>query len=288
QELRESSQEPRARRRQEVPRLRRDDHPRSRRSIEPAGRAHRESNRMTVPQKKQQQLAASSPGDVMESVIIEGDLAALTPEDRVIYYKKVCDSVGLNPLTKPFAYMRPPGGKLQLYARRDCADQLRKLHKVTIELISRDVENDILTVHARARMPDGRTDEDFGAVFFPKTLAGENRANAELRAVTKAKRRVTLSICGLGFPDETEVEDIPGAHAPKPPADNVIQEPSPGPAAPGADAASPSSGHELEGGAAQSLEDQAREAARKSDAAFRDFWRSLDSDDERDRVSAIG
>jgi hypothetical protein len=35
------------------------------------------------------------------------------------------------------------------------------------------------------------------------------RANTILKAITKAKRRVTLSICGLGWLDETEVEDIP-------------------------------------------------------------------------------
>ena len=33
--------------------------------------------------------------------------------------------------------------------------------------------------------------------------------NAKLKAITKAKRRVTLSICGLGFLDETEIETIP-------------------------------------------------------------------------------
>jgi len=32
-----------------------------------------------------------------------------------------------------------------------------------------------------------------------------------MRAETKAKRRVTLSICGLGMLDETEVDSIPGA-----------------------------------------------------------------------------
>jgi hypothetical protein len=30
-----------------------------------------------------------------------------------------------------------------------------------------------------------------------------------MKAVTKAKRRATLSVCGLGFLDETEVQDIP-------------------------------------------------------------------------------
>jgi hypothetical protein len=40
---------------------------------------------------------------------------------------------------------------------------------------------------------------------------GEARANAMMKAETKAKRRVTLSICGLGMLDETEVESIPEA-----------------------------------------------------------------------------
>jgi len=35
---------------------------------------------------------------------------------------------------------------------------------------------------------------------MPGALKGEARANAFLKAVTKAKRRVTLSICGLGLP----------------------------------------------------------------------------------------
>jgi len=32
-----------------------------------------------------------------------------------------------------------------------------------------------------------------------------------MKAVTKAKRRLTLSLCGLGWLDETEVETIPTA-----------------------------------------------------------------------------
>jgi len=40
---------------------------------------------------------------------------------------------------------------------------------------------------------------------------GGKVGNALMKAVTKAKRRVTLSICGLGILDETEVESIPNA-----------------------------------------------------------------------------
>ena len=39
-------------------------------------------------------------GDVMESVIAKGDLAKLTPDERVKYYTAVCKSLGLNPLTR--------------------------------------------------------------------------------------------------------------------------------------------------------------------------------------------
>jgi hypothetical protein len=35
--------------------------------------------------------------------------------------------------------------------------------------------------------------------------------NALMKAVTKAKRRLTLSICGLGMLDETEISSIPDA-----------------------------------------------------------------------------
>jgi hypothetical protein len=69
----------------------------------------------------------------------------------------------------------------------------------------------MLSVHARATDKTGRTDEDFGVVATAGKLQGEAGANLVMKAVTKAKRRVTLSICGLGMLDETEVETIPGA-----------------------------------------------------------------------------
>lgn len=175
---------------------------------------------MTVPTK-----IITSGGDIMEAVIAKGDLAKLTPDERVRYYNEVCRSMGLNPLTQPFSYITL-NGKLTLYATRACADQLRKVNGVSLEIVSREVSDDILTVHVRAKLPDGRVDEDLGSVAFPATLKGEARANAELKGVTKAKRRATLSICGLGWLDETEIADIPaGAKRPAPPAPSVMLPP---------------------------------------------------------------
>lgn len=143
---------------------------------------------------------------IMERVLIVGDLADLTEEERVRYYKATCKSLGLNPLTRPFAYIVLQG-KLTLYARRDCADQLRRINGISIEIVSKKITDDVLTVHVRAMDKYGRVDEDIGAVDI-YDLQGEKLSNAMMKCLTKAKRRVTLSISGLGFADESEVEDI--------------------------------------------------------------------------------
>lgn len=145
----------------------------------------------------------------LEQVLVGGDLSKLSPADRVHYYKAVCQSVGLNPLTKPFEYINL-SGKLTLYARKDCTDQLRTLHGVSVTLPHRELIDGIYVVTARATNNQGRTDESTGAVPLDG-LKGEARANAMMKAESKSKRRVTLSICGLGLLDETEIESIPDA-----------------------------------------------------------------------------
>lgn len=171
----------------------------------------------------------------IEQVLISGDLSRLTAEQRNIYYKSVCDSLGLNPLTRPFDYITL-NGKLTLYARKDCTDQLRKLQGVSIRIVSRESADGVIVVTAQATDKHGRIDESTGAVSV-QGLRGEALANATMKAETKAKRRVTLSICGLGFTDESEVESIPHARIETAPraADNIVASrpalPDPTPAA---------------------------------------------------------
>jgi len=166
----------------------------------------------------------SNPGDVMESVILKGDLSKLTSEERVRYYNEVCRSIGLNPLTRPLDYIRLSGREV-LYAKRDAADQLRKIYGISIEIVSKDQVGDLFMVEVRATDKAGRVDSDIGAVAT-KGLNGEALANAILKAITKAKRRVTLSISGLGFLDETEVESVQAVEHP-PVASAALPPPSP-------------------------------------------------------------
>jgi hypothetical protein len=148
-------------------------------------------------------------GAIMERVLIVSNLAELKPQERVTYYNAVCESVGLNPLTRPFEYITL-NGKLTLYARKDATDQLRKIHCVSIVELSEQEREGVYIVTAKAQDSTGRFDMAKGAVSLG-SLKGEALANAIMKAETKAKRRVTLSICGLGILDETEVQTIPDA-----------------------------------------------------------------------------
>ena len=182
---------------------------------------------------------------VLEQVIIGGDLKALSPEAKLLYYKGICESLNLNPLTRPFLYITL-NGRLTLYAAREATDQLRNLRDVSISIVDAQMHDGVYVVTAQASLPGGRTDTSTGAVPTAN-LQGEILANALMKAETKAKRRVTLSICGLGMLDETEVGSIPGATlvevdfdtgemateaAPRPPA---VKRPSPRQPPPAAD-----------------------------------------------------
>lgn len=145
---------------------------------------------------------------IMERVLVVGDLSRLDARERTQYYRAVCASVGLNPLTKPFEYIQL-NGKLTLYSTKNCTDQLRQIQGVSVTIVNREHVGDMFVVTARATKADGRSDEDVGAVFLPQGKGGENAANAIMKAHTKAKRRVTLSICGLSFLDESELEATP-------------------------------------------------------------------------------
>ena len=147
----------------------------------------------------------------LERVLVAGDLGKLSEQDRLGYYKAVCESLGLNPLTKPFDYITL-NGKLTLYARKDATDQLRRKNRVSITDLEESERHGVYVVTAKAQDADGRTDASKGCVNV-QGLKGDALANAMMKAETKAKRRVTLSICGLGMLDETEVETIPTARA---------------------------------------------------------------------------
>jgi hypothetical protein len=119
--------------------------------------------------------------------------------------------MGLDPYTKPFDILRLNGKEI-LYCTRSGTQQLNKLHKVSHLITSRDTnaEAGVYIVTSKASLPDGRCTESIGAVNIAG-LKGEMYANAIMKAETKAKRRATLDLLGLGVIDESEAETIPNA-----------------------------------------------------------------------------
>jgi hypothetical protein len=173
----------------------------------------------------------------IEQVLLGGDLSQLTDAQRVSYYNAVCQSLQLNPLTRPFAYLLLDDGKgskkLVLYPTKDCTDQLRSNKGISVTKLEREAINGAYVVTAYGKNAEGREDSATGVVALERedgewqtasngkryfkgngnwaAFRGDALANAMMKAETKAKRRLTLSLSGLGMVDESEIETIPNA-----------------------------------------------------------------------------
>lgn len=147
----------------------------------------------------------------LERVIEGGDLSQITPAERMVFYREVCHSLGLNPLTRPFLYIKL-NGKLTLYATKDATEQLARIHKASIDLSAGSIiDSDTYVVRATASTDTRRVDAT-GVVSIAR-LTGESKANALMKAETKAARRAVLRLIGLGWLDETEVDSVPTAQS---------------------------------------------------------------------------
>ena len=144
---------------------------------------------------------------VLESIVQRGDLSGLTPPERARFYVQMCEGLGLNPHAQPFAFLRL-NGKEVLYATRGATDQLAAIHKLNREIIDGPKVIDLAgtkLVYAVCRVthPNGRIETATATVPLVDPV------NVLMKAETKAKRRATLSILGLGVLDEMELETIP-------------------------------------------------------------------------------
>src|SRR5215469_8069726 len=135
---------------------------------------------VAISKKEKKEVGQVHDLSIIEQVVMMGDLSKLNAEQRVTYYKEVCKSAGLNPFTRPFDYISL-NGKLTLYAKKDCTEQLRKLNGISIERLESQVIDDLYIVKATAKTKDGRMDQSTGAVTIGN-LKGDAKANAIMKA----------------------------------------------------------------------------------------------------------
>lgn len=168
--------------------------------------------------------------DKIHEIVFNNNFQGMTKEQRLFYVNKLCEHLGLNPLLAPFQFIELGAGrekKLTLYATKGCAEQLRFNSNVSTRIIEEKEENDMYMVKVEGSLPNGRVDQSIA--YLPlvaperiwdnatnryKTtgkivrLSHADLANAKMKCETKAKRRVTFSLCGVPFMDDIDVENI--------------------------------------------------------------------------------
>lgn len=151
--------------------------------------------------------------DELRQLLAEaGGFDQMSPEARLRYYMTLCRRWGLDPYTMPLLFLKTEEGRTILYLNRTGAEQLRRSHRISTQIVDREMRGTVYAVVARATLPDGRYEESIGAVNT-QGLKGQELANAFMLAETKAKRRATISLLGLGILDSTEAETLPGVPA---------------------------------------------------------------------------
>ena len=144
--------------------------------------------------------------ELISNLVLNADISKMTPEMKVDYYNKLCHSLSLNPVTKPFQIITFQG-KTILYATKDATEQLRKLNGVSVVDLVQDMTNGLCVSKCKVQDSAGRYDMATGVVNI-SGLKGDMLANAIMKSETKSKRRATLSICGLGMLDESELDTL--------------------------------------------------------------------------------
>ena len=161
--------------------------------------------------------------NILNKIILTGDIGQLNDNEKVHYVEAYCKHLGLDPAQQPFELIKFKGNVTKLYATKKATDMLRDSRKVSVRIVRSGFENGIYVAVAEVSLPDGRVDSSIGAVAIGANPSANDVANAIMKAETKAKRRATLSITGLGMLDESEVETVPGATTSSVPRETTAQ-----------------------------------------------------------------
>ena len=137
------------------------------------------------------------------------DTRSLEPADRKAVLVGLARKLGLNPMSNAVMFLLT-NGRETLYVTKQGTDQIAaaaRLQRETIkgpEVVTIEGRK-LVFCQVRATHPDGRSE------VSTATLALMDPVNDLMKCETKAKRRATLSVCGLGLLAEDEIETIPGA-----------------------------------------------------------------------------
>lgn len=164
------------------------------------------------------QITELTPEELNAKIALTGNLADLSPANRMAYYERYCKHLGLDPITRPFdlltTFEENGAQKTILYANASCSAQLADKREVTYGKpeLEYNEKLGLLTVRVQAMIglsPGAIRSCWRSGVAHIEGLKGRRLENAIKKAETQAHRRATLALCGVAMPDESEIEDIP-------------------------------------------------------------------------------
>ena len=136
-----------------------------------------------------------------------GSIQHLANNEKRELLAKICNSLGLNQYIMPFRIYRNMEGHEFIYATKECCAELRHLHNINVLTESHSIIDGMVIASVSGNNKYGRVDHEIGAIDI-NSLQGQDRANAVMWAMTKAKRRLTLSLAGLGVLADVETRDM--------------------------------------------------------------------------------
>ena len=127
-----------------------------------------------------------------------GRCDGLSDEQKAEYVNYLCSKVGIDPTFRPIDIIATKNG-LKPYLNKGAGEIIRDTRKISIDDMQIKEVNNMWVATCRVKSLDGRIDTDVGVCPKTGTQKSPMAPNDSLmKAVTKAKRRATLSMCGLG------------------------------------------------------------------------------------------
>lgn len=139
-----------------------------------------------------------------------GSLHLLQPTELAVWLAKLKNYLHLNPFTNSILLYSNPKGELFPYVTKDACAQLRVIREISVTQMSDPIyipELKTVTVKISGMTKKGRMEMALGSVSLENVVPQEF-ANHIMWAETKAHRRLTLSLSGLGLLADVEVHDM--------------------------------------------------------------------------------
>ena len=147
--------------------------------------------------------------EMLADIILDGNIKKLNRDQKKDYVMKVCEVTGLNPALRPFDFITLQGREI-MYANKQAAEQLRQIHNISITDVEHQVIDGMIFVTVKGHDGTGRYDSATAALPLPENR-GDAYSNQVMKCETKAKRRFTLSICGLAILERDDCERVESA-----------------------------------------------------------------------------